>query len=149
MPFYITQAHPNPVGKDKPAHQGATNDKLNQEWVEFKNIKTADAPLEQLSLRHRTFDSRCQATGTDLLMTLKGILKSGYSIRVHTGSGTAYQDGTLWHLFAGKNNFVWNNKCGDTVILMLAGNVNDQASYDSNPAEGVVLKRISGTNKLA
>jgi hypothetical protein len=149
MPFYITQAHPNPVGKDKAAHQSPTNEKLNQEWIEFANIKNENADLTRLTLHHRTFNNSCQVTGSNQLMSFKGTLSSGHSIRVHTGTGSVYQEGTVWHLFAGKGNFVWNNRCGDTVILQLGDSINDHASYDPNPAEGVVLKRIRGTNKLA
>lgn len=148
MPFYITHAHPNPVGKDKPAHGAPTNEKLNQEWIQFKNIKAEDVDLSHLTLRHKTFNAWCQETGNDELMSFKGTLKSGHSIRVHTGSGTVYQEGLVWYLFASKGNFVWNNKCGDTVILRLGQSVNDHASYDPNPPEGVVLQRIQGTNKL-
>jgi hypothetical protein len=45
-----------------------------------------------------------------------------------------------WRAFAERDNFVLNNKCGDTVYV--TWNSKDAASYDPNPAEGRVLKRV-------
>lgn len=149
MPFYVTKAHPNPQGKDKPAYQAPSNDKLNQEWVEFKNISNAAVKLDGVTLHHLTFDGSCNKTGEDQLMSFQGELQSGYSIRAHTGSGTTYLEGTIYHLYAGRSNYAWNNACGDRATVKIAGKINDWAYYDPNPSEDVVLLRVTNTNKLA
>jgi hypothetical protein len=148
MPFYVTRAHPNPMGKDKARYQAPTNEKLNQEWLEFKNISSVPAKLDDVTLHHLTFDRSCSKTGEDHLMSFKGDLQPGYSIRVHTGSGTVSLAGTIYHLFAGRENYVWNNACGDRATVKRAGQINDWAYYDPHPREGVDLVRVANTNKL-
>jgi Lamin Tail Domain len=145
----ITRAHPNPSGKDR--NDGhATNDQLNQEWIEIGNVGDRSLPLDGLTVRHYTFDSACQRTGEANLVTLRGPLDSGWSFRLHTGVGEPSREGTNRHGYlVNRNNFVWNNACGDTVVLRNSdGTLLDWASYDRNPPEGTVLKRIPGTNKL-
>ena len=77
-------------------------------------------------------------------MTFTNALEPGHSIRVHTGSGQVRSDGALWHLYAGRGNFIWNNACGDTAVLRAAdgGGVIDWASYDPRPGEGAVVERL-------
>jgi len=103
-----------------------------------------------------TFDSRCQpinklqnywSGGSDSL------LKVGQVIRVHTGRMSdeslmdpADRQGADWHGYAGKDNFVLNNRCGDTVTVSwqdaYGKTVSDSASYKPNVPEGAVLRRI-------
>jgi hypothetical protein len=50
------------------------------------------------------------------------------------------------HAYAGRENFILNNKCGDTVtVWWKTGDgkwiADDHASYDTNPQEGKVLRR--------
>lgn len=144
----VTFALPNPVGKDRSA-SGVSNNQLNGEWVEFKNNAYQAVSLDGVSLVHQTYNQNCQRTGTDSLMTFKGSLNYGQSVRVHTGSGETFQDGNVFHLFLNRGNYVWNNRCGDSVILQSGSTVVDWAAYGPNPTEGRILTRASGQNWLA
>lgn len=146
--LYVTRAVPNPVGKDR-SSRGATNDQLNGEWVEFLNTTQGTLSLEGVSLVHQTFNQYCQRSGSDVVTTFSNSLGSGKSVRVHTGSGTGVWEGNVFHLFLGRGNYIWNNACGDSVILQNQNGLIDWAAYDRNPTEGRVLARIAGTNKLA
>jgi hypothetical protein len=148
--LYITRATPNPAGKDRtPAHQ-VTNDKLNGEWLQFQNIAQKNLDITDVRLDHNTYNYYGQKTGEETVVTLKGVLSAGKSIRVHTGSRTeGWWEGDVYHFYAGKGNFVWNNKPGDTAYIRTGSNAMvDWASYDPNPGEGEVLDRVQGTNKL-
>jgi hypothetical protein len=149
MSLYVTYAHPNPVGKDRARTQPPTNAKLNEEWVQFANIGSSAVNMTGVSLHDRTFDQRCSATGERQLQTFEGSLSVGRSVRMHTGSGSPYNEGTVRHLYLERNNYVWNNACGDEVILRRGATLLDWAGYDPNPPEGTVLRRIKGTNRLA
>ena len=146
--LYVWKAHPNPVGRDHPRNQPPTNEKLNEEWIEFLNNQTYAVPLQEFTLHDYTFDGRCVKTGERQLQTYTGTLQPGHSVRVHTGTGQTYNTGTVWHLFLNWENFVWNNACGDYVVLRRNTNLDDWASYEPNPPDGVVLERVPGTNLL-
>jgi hypothetical protein len=146
----VTRALPDPAGKDRQGAYPSSNDQLNQEWVEIANAGAQPASVNGVALSHYTFNVHCQRTGEDLLMSLKGTVQPRHSVRFHTGSGTAWDEGTVRHLYVGRENYAWNNRCGDTAVLRNArGEVLDWASYDPAPPEGVVLNRIPGTNKLS
>jgi hypothetical protein len=146
----ITRSLPNPVGKDRTPANRVTNAQLNNEWIEFRNDTANRLNIEEVTLHHTTFNDRCERTGERLLMQFRGVLAVGQSLRIHTGTGTAWDEGTIRHLYADRTNFVWNNVCGDTAVLRLAnGDRHDWASYDGNPPEGVVLERVPNTNRLA
>jgi hypothetical protein len=146
----ITRALPNPAGKDRtPAHL-VTNQQLNGEWMEFGNTSERVLQLEDVTLSDYTFDHGCQKTGEAVVMAFTGGLRPGYSVRVHTGTGTPADEGTIRHLYAGRGDFVWNNRCGDTGVLRNnRGEVVDYAAYDPNPPDGCVLNRLLGTNKMS
>jgi hypothetical protein len=69
-------------------------------------------------------------------------------VRVHTGAGETFQDGNVFHLFLNRGNYVWNNRCGDSVILQSGGTIVDWAAYGNNPSEGKILARVAGQNRL-
>lgn len=144
----ITRALPNPYGKDRtPSHQ-VTNQQLNGEWVEFANTYGARLSLDGLALDHYTFTHACVKTGEDRATTFAGVLESGQAMRVHTGTGTAYVEGAVIHVFLNRGNFLWNNRCGDTAVLRAGDSLVDWAAYGPSPGEGAVLQRVPGTNSL-
>ena len=51
--------------------------------------------------------------------------------------------GATYHLFTGRDEYVWNNREGDAPLLNFEprNETIDTASYDPNPPEGVVLVR--------
>lgn len=144
----VTCAVPNPAGKDRSIH-GVNNDQLNGEWVEFLNTTRGTFSLEGVALIHRTFNQYCEPTGDSGVTSFFGSLASGKSIRVHTGSGTDFWSGDLLHTFLNRGNYVWNNACGDVVILQKGTTTVDWAAYGKNPTGGKVLTRVSGQNYLA
>ncbi len=144
----VTRALPNPLGKDRTASHQVTNQQLNNEWIEFANASGSRTNLDGLALDHFTFNHACNKTGEDRVTTFTGSLESGQSMRVHTGSGTNYVEGLVIHVFLNRSNFVWNNQCGDTIVLRAGSGVVDWASYGAKPAEGGVLLRVPGTNLL-
>lgn len=144
----VSLALPNPAGKDR-SSAGVSNNQLNGEWVEFKNNISQSVSLEGVSLVHQTYNQSCQRTGYDSLINFTGSLAAGQSVRVHTGSGQTFQDGTVFHLFLNRGNYVWNNRCGDSVILQVGTTLVDWAAFGNNPPEGRVLTRVIGKNWLA
>jgi len=147
MALQITRIKPNPAGKDR-NRQGQTQAaQLAAEWVDFKNDGTTPFNCLQLELWHRAHHAG-QAPTWEKIMSFKGTLQPGKTVRVHSGSGpeSAIRDedrrGADFHLFTDKN-YVWNNKEGDTPALYNPTTkvTLDSASYDPNPPEGEVLVR--------
>lgn len=147
--LYLTLALPNPAGRDRSRYGTPSNVQLNGEWMEFANVAGHTLDISGVSLNHYTFSTLCQHAGEDQLITFSGELDGGYSVRVHSGAGEASWEGYVRHLYLNRSNYAWNNDCGDTAILRnLAGTILDWASYDPNPAEGRILRRQQGTNRL-
>jgi hypothetical protein len=146
----ITRALPNPAGKDRtPAHL-VTNDQLNGEWIEFANMADHDLVIDGVRISDYTFNNYCHTTGERQLTTFTGSMPCGSSIRLHTGYGEPWNEGVIRHLYLNHDNFVWNNRCGDTATLRVQspGEI-DHATYDPHPPEGAILKRVPGTHRLA
>jgi hypothetical protein len=142
----ITRAVPNPSGKDRTPSHLVTNQQLVEEWIEFANTSGFRLDLVGFALDHYTFDRACTKTGEDRLTTFTGYLEAGQSMRVRTGSGNAFIEGLVAQVFLNRNNFIWNNQCGDTVVLRGSLGVVDWASYAGQPGEGAVLQRVAGSN---
>lgn len=142
----ITSAQPNPPGRDVARPGVTSNSKLNEEWVEFTVQRDRSLIEDQLS--HLTFNNYCHRTGQEVIFRF-GIVrvKAGQRVRVHTGSGTDYWEGSLLHVYAGRSWFVWNNACGDRATLSYGGTVIDSAYYEPNPPEGVLVRQ-PGTDRL-
>jgi len=144
----VSRAHPNPSGRDRtPSHQ-VTAQQLTDEWIEFANTSALNLTLDGFALNHYTFDHACSKTGEDRLIEFSGYLEKGHSLRVHTGSGSTFTEGQVKHVYLDRKNFIWNNQCGDTVVLRGALGVVDWASYAAQPGEGAVLQRVPGSNLL-
>lgn len=143
----VTRALPNPAGKDRSGGH-APNEQLNGEWVQFLNATQRTLSLDGVALDHTAFNHSCQKTGTVTLIAFTGTLGAGRSVRVHTGSGAGYWEGDIYHFFAGHRNYVWNNRCGDVVMLRVGSGLIDSAEYRSNPPEGRILERVRGEGYL-
>jgi hypothetical protein len=145
----LTRVLPNPAGKDRTPANQVTNQQLNGEWVEFKNVHDKALDLNGLRVAHYTFTDRCQHTGEDSIKTYgDAVLAAGWSIRLHTGVGSPSIEGTIEHHYLNRRSFVWNNRCGDTAVLRWRDNLLDWACYDPQPPEGAVLNRIPNTNRF-
>lgn len=143
--LYIIAAQPNPPGRDT-VNGTTTNNMLNQEWVEFMAVQKRNLSGDVLS--HLTFDRLCQITGSDdLIRFSNGELKVDQHVRVHTGQGSNYWDGDIYHMYAGRSWYVWNNACGDRATLSYDNRVIDSAFYRPNPPEGILARR-QGTDEL-
>lgn len=145
--LYIVQAQPNPPGKDTIRRGAATDRQLNEEWVEFEAIN-GDRTLTGDAVSHLTFGGTCQVTGQDVLMPFsQGMLRQGHRLRLHTGPGVNQWVGTTFHMYVGRDWFVWNNGCGDRVTVRNGHTLVDTAGYAPRPPEGV-LTRVPGTDRL-
>lgn len=154
----ISQAKPNPLGKDKTGSGVPKPEQLLGEWVDIKNIGTEPVKFSSIALHHTLFNQKCETTGkTEQYWSCSGgdALKPGEVLRVYTGKKqdeylmTTQDRGSVnWRAFAEKGNFVLNNKCGDTIYVTWrdsSGSSNqDSASYDPEPREGAILTRQGG-----
>ncbi|HKU74256.1 MAG TPA: hypothetical protein VJR02_10070 [Pyrinomonadaceae bacterium] len=151
----IIRAKPNPIGKDKTSGGVPKAEQLLGEWVDIKNIGTESVLFSSMKLSHTEYGSRCEETGQTETYWMPGGTQSldpGRQVRVHTGrsadkSVMREEDRAPdWEAFAGRSNFILNNRCGDGLKIIWkdgTGNLrSDTASYEPNPPEGVVLTRI-------
>jgi hypothetical protein len=140
---------PNPSGKDRSPRGHATAAQLGGEWVDIKNMGSTAVDLTGVTLYHIAYRSATDNGTWEEVMTFRGSLGPGKAIRVHAGSGPLNvlhaidQQGADFHLFTGRNAYVWNNDRGDCSALWQAGEKSyfDKACYASNPPEGVILVR--------
>jgi hypothetical protein len=150
----ITQAKPNPIGKDKTSSGLAKPEQLLGEWVDVRNVGTEAIRFSSMTVSHTLYNDRCQTTGRteDYWSGSDKELLPGQVIRIHTGRisdehlmAAADRQGVDWHDYANRDNFVLNNRCGDRItVTWLDGygrRVSDAAYYRPNPPEGVVLRR--------
>jgi hypothetical protein len=77
----------------------------------------------------------------------EGVLRQGQRLRLHTGHGTNQWVGNTFHMYLGRDWFVWNNGCGDRVTVRYQQQVIDTAGYAPRPPEGVLV-RVPGTDRL-
>jgi len=150
--IYISRIKPNPAGKDRTRHGGATIAQLGAEWVDIYNNTSRPISLVGIALYHKVFRPG-QQPEWDKVVDLVGTLPAGQTLRIHSGQKrsldllhTADVQGAALHSFTGRDAYVWNNAEGDSPALWRASNKSwvDQTSYDPNPAEGAILTR-SGT----
>jgi Lamin Tail Domain len=144
----VTRALPNPIGRDRSPSNQSLSEQLTNEWIEFANASTKRLSLEQVVLAHFTFDRSCSKIGEETVTGFSGVLEVGQSMRVHTGAGKNSVEESIIHVFLSRGNFIWNNDCGDTVVLRVGNNLLDSASYERKPREGAILERVPGTNVL-
>lgn len=142
----ITQAKPNPLGKDRIGSL-APKKQLAAEWVDFKNIGDEPHPLDSITLHHIAYQAGCRDGKWQQAMSFRGTLQPGEIVRVHSGEilplSEMYQEdvtGAHYHLFTGKG-YIWNNDCGDTAGLWNGVIWVDAASYEPYPPEGRILVR--------
>ena len=139
---------PNPAGKDR-TRFGATETQLGAEWADIKNTGIYDVNLTGVNLYHKAF-KRDGSWEWEIVKSLSGLLRPQQVLRIHSGKGplTALREedvrGADLHDFTGRSSYIWNNAEGDTAALWEPATQQwiDQASYDPNPPEGVVLVRI-------
>lgn len=151
----IYRAKPNPTGKDKAGNTPIASQLLG-EWVDLKNTGDTAVSLSSLNLANQEFDGSCRVkTEAQIYWTGRSnvSLAPGEIVRVHTGRSTDVasmatedQQGVHHHDYAGKGNFVLNNKCGDTLSVWWKSGEkwykDDEAGYAPNPTEGKVLRRV-------
>ena len=152
----ICRAKPNPAGKDRVGGY-PSNEQLLGEWVDLQNTGDAPVTLSRIHLSDVRFSQSCVPEGQPIIYwngSDSQSLASGQIVRVHTGkslysSGMLNEDraGVHLHAYAEKGNFVLNNKCGDIIGVWRIGSdgkwiKEDGASYDPNPPEGAILRRV-------
>lgn len=149
----ITQAKPNPAGKDRLGNL-VPSSQLAGEWVDFKNTGDESYPLNNIELQHIAYTPSYPNGVWDRVMGFSGNLGVGQVVRVHSGGEIPLDSlspedfiGANYHLFTGKN-YVWNNDKSDAPRLVLWQNGHiteiDKAAYSAYPPEGRILKRVGG-----
>jgi hypothetical protein len=140
----ITQATPNPFGKDKTPYF-APNYQLVNEWFQVQNIASVALDVTNVTISHITWNG-WTITGEERLGWFKGglVLQPGEAVRVHSGFGSNYWSGAIFHVFRNAGNYVLNNMQGDRITLRdINGNVIDSAWYEAYPPEGEILFRTA------
>ena len=156
----ISQAKPNPAGKDDATVVMPQPEQLLGEWIDVENIGTESITFSLIQLHHTLFNDLCQTRGqTELYWSAEGtgLFKPGQVLRIHTGRqrdkshlAAVDEEGADWHAYAERDGFVLNNRCGDIVVVSWQDeegrSYKDAASYAPNPPADAILKRID--NKL-
>ena len=88
---------------DSPGSDKGSNSSLNAEWIRITNNRSTSVDLT---------DWRIKDKAGYVFTFPEFTLKSGASVRVHTGSGSDSKSDLYWD----RNWYVWNNT-GDTAIL--------------------------------
>jgi hypothetical protein len=149
MRLTIIRIKPNPAGKDRPAHGSPAPSQLAGEWADFRNDAGQDVALDGITLWHLAYAPGRQPEW-EKVTGFNGTLPAGKIVRVHAGERRAVSvirsedvSGADYHLFTGRDAYVWNNKQGDSPLLYQDADKKtiDRASYAPNPPEGVVLVR--------
>ncbi len=149
MRLTIIRIKPNPSGKDRPPQGGPSASQLAGEWVDIRNDTGQDVPLGNISLWHLAY-STGHAPDWEKVTSFSGTLPPSKVMRVHAGEQRALaiirpEDlaGADYHVFSGRDAYVWNNRQGDSPLLYDTPSKQtlDKASYSANPPEGVVLVR--------
>lgn len=89
---------------DSPGDDTGTNASLNAEWVRIKNTSSRNRNLTDWTVR--------DPQGHVFRFPEGYVLRSGRSVRIHTGSGSNSNTDLYWR----QDNYVWNNS-GDRAIL--------------------------------
>jgi hypothetical protein len=147
MQLTIIRITPNPAGKDRPRHGAPTATQLAAEWIDWRNDGTATINVDGVALYHKAYTG--MQWRWERIMTFTGSLAPGEIVRVHSGKQRAGvisaedQTGAHHHVFTGDDQYVWNNRQGDTPLLHNEpkNETIDSATYDPNPPEGAVLVR--------
>lgn len=140
---------PNPAGKDRMRY-GASETQLGAEWADIKNVGAGPVDLEGVRLCHIAYAGDGRSSTWQVVMSFRGTLGAGQTMRIHTGKGPASVlraedlQGADFHLFTGHDNYVGNNDRGDCASLWEPGASSpfDKACYDPWPPEGAVLHRV-------
>jgi len=147
----VVQLKPNPIGKDRNRFGALSPAQLGAEWVDFKNTGIVAEDLQNVRLYHVAYALGEPNGHWEEITNFQGSLPPGQVVRVHSGqsrdmSVLRQEDllGADYHLFTGKDSYVWNNQKGDIAVLGngSVSNLIDRAPYDPNPPEGTVLVRI-------
>jgi hypothetical protein len=149
MTLQTVQLKPNPSGKDR-SRYGATAAQLGGEWADIKNVGLRPDDMVGVKLFHVAYSGAYDnGTWDEVINFTQGVLGVGQVVRVHSGSGPesalhpADRVGADYHVFTGRDRYVWNNDRGDCAgIGRSASDLTDKTCYDPNPPEGDVLQRV-------
>lgn len=141
---------PNPAGKDRTRY-GASAAQLAAEWVDIKNVSEVAVNITGVRLCHIAYSDAYPNGRWELVTSFSGTLQPGKVIRVHAGEAKNANQiraedlvAADFHLFSGRDAYVWNNDRGDCSSLWTAEGDQpfDKACYSSPPADGAILTRV-------
>ena len=149
MGLLITNAQPNPAGKDRRGRTLTPATQLAAEWVDFQNNGGTPVDLGGVELYHWAYQAGGGRTW-DMVTGFTGILGAGEVVRVHSGDPIPLSQmrpedsqGVHPHVFTRKD-YVWNNDRDDFPRLWyrLSQQWLDETAYDAPAPEGRVLNRV-------
>jgi hypothetical protein len=147
----VYRIKPNPTGKDRNRSGSISAAQLGGEWVDLRNNGSYPLNTSGVSLYHLAYPASSGKAEYRLVVNLPDCtLKSGEVLRVHAGQrrdlsvlNAEDRTGADWHSFTGEDEYVWNNREGDTPAIYehATRETIDSASYEAYPPEGAVLHR--------
>ena len=146
MSLCLIRLKPNPKGKDRTPDGKASATQLAGEWVDITNVGVSSVNLSGIRLEHKAYRSTFNWDWKEIGTFGDIVLSPQSTLRVHSGPGpesvlsSQDRNGADIHCFSG-SNYVWNNQKSDSARLITGKTVVDQATYEPNPPEGVVLQR--------
>ncbi len=107
---------------DSPGADTGNNSSLNAEWIRLKN--TGSRARYLTGWRIRDAAGHVYKFGTFRL-------RAGYSVKVHTGSGSNTATNRYW----GSSGYIWNNDKDTATLKNASGVVIDRCSYNSTAVD--------------
>src|SRR6266508_857725 len=107
---------------DSPGSDFGSNTSLNAEWIRLKN--TGSRARYLTGWRIRDAAGHVYKFGTFRL-------RAGYSVKVHTGSGSNTATNRYW----GSSGYIWNNDKDTATLKNASGVVIDRCSYNSTAVD--------------
>jgi len=144
----ITQAKPNPLGKDRFGNVASAN-QLAGEWLDIRNDTALGISLSNLELHHIAYSAGYPNGVWEKVFSIDWTLPAWNILRIHSGGRLPIeqmvlidQNGADYHAFTGIN-YVWNNDRSDTPRLYdrVRQVAVDQVIYNAYPEEGRILIR--------
>ncbi|MFA6105344.1 MAG: lamin tail domain-containing protein [Patescibacteria group bacterium] len=152
MKLVISQAKPNPTGKDRPPFGSILPFQLAAEWIDITNSDNASINLNGLQIYNLSYTNGTAQWRIVREFNLgnKCMLPPGKTVRLHSGKEistntmrTEDQLGTNYHLFTEYNNYIWNNKQIDRPCIFNPSTkaTLDVTQYNPPVPDGKILKR--------
>ncbi len=142
----IESAMINPEGKEARINAQVSNELLNEEWVQIRNLSRKTFPLRGVELHHWVYKPGAgKQPVNQRIIRLQGSIQALSAIRIHSGKGKGWLDQrhNIVHLYINpaKLNYQYQISKPDCIMIMVQGRRIDFARYDPPVPVGRRLKR--------